>query len=340
MKQYLELHFRSERLLATCLTLITVLFFGGMMFLSYSKRAHAQDVALKVATGGTAGTYHQMFGELNQKCSNTLVLNEQTTNGSLDNLALMIGNKVNAGIMQEDILFLKKRTETALLQYRTLFTLAPEEVHIISLSAGKKEGGYFGGRFGGNVVTLNNINDLANRKVGSFGGSMVTAQVIKLQTNIPYQVFDVGSAANAVKALQEGTIDAIIAVGGSQLPWVEKLTSDFKILDIPESAANQLKEVYQKGTLSYPNLNASGVPTVSTQAVFITRQYRTPEYVNALASLRTCFYKNLPYLAEETGMHPKWASVKNQGDDGYKGNFTWYDLPGAATTATPIRRRQ
>lgn len=308
-------------------------------FMTQYRSAFGQDVSLKVATGGTSGTYHQMFTELNSKCSDTLVLNEQTSNGSLDNLALMIGNKVNAAIMQEDILFLKKRTENSLLNYRTLFTLAPEEVHLIALSSGKKQGGVLG--FGGSVVVLNTINDLANKKVGSYGGSLVTAQVIKLQTNIPYQVFDVGNPARAVDALNKGEIDAILAVGGAQLPWVEKLDKSYKVLDIPESVAGQLKDVYQKASLSYPNLNASGVPTISTQGVFVTRQYKTPEYVKALTELRSCFFKQLPYLAETTGMHPKWAQVKGLEQEGYKGNFTWYDLPGGTEQkTTPVRNRR
>lgn len=321
----------------TFLDLFAVMLIMAMLALMAPK-AMGQDVSLRVATGGTAGTYHQMFTELNSKCNDTLVLNETTTNGSLDNLALMIGNKVNASIIQEDILFLKKRTENALLNYRTLFTLAPEEVHIIALSAGKKQGGVLG--FGGTVMTMNTINDLAGKKVGSYGGSMVTAQVIKLQTNIPFHVFDVGNQSRALDALNKGEIDAILAVGGSQLPWVEKLDSNYKLLEIPESVAGQMKDVYQKASLSYPSLNASGVPTVSTQAVFITRQYKTTEYVGALTSLRSCFFKSLPYLAETTGMHPKWAQVKDQTTEGYKGNFTWYDLPAGEQRPVSTRSRR
>lgn len=318
------------------LPIILILTIGLLML---PKRSFGQEVALKVATGGVKGTYHQMFTELNERCNSSLVLNEQTTNGSLENLALIIGNKVNAAIIQEDVLFLKKRSETALLNYRTLFTLAPEEVHLIALSSGKKQGGVLG--FGGNVVTLNTINDLANRKVGSFGGSMVTAQVIKLQSNIPYQVFDVGNSDNALRALNSGEIDAILAVGGSQLPWVDALNANYKLLEIPEGVAGQMKDVYAKTTVSYPNMNASGVPTVATQAVFITRQYKLPQYVNALSGLRSCFFGNLEYLKETTGMHPKWQMVKDQDTEGYKGNFTWYDLPNESGAKTaPVRNRR
>lgn len=287
----------------------------------YAPKVFGQDVQLRVATGGTSGTYHQMFTELNQKCSDSMSLIEQTSNGSLDNIALLLGNKVNAAIVQEDILFLKKRSEPALLGFKTLFTLHPEEVHIVALSAGKKEGGVLG--FGGNIVTLNSITDLAGKKVGSFGGSMVTAQVVKLQSDIPFQIFDVGNAGNGLKALESGEIDAILAVGGYPLGWLEQLGPQVKLLDVPESVANKLKDVYQKATVSYPRMNASGIPTLATSAIFVSREYKTEKYVKALSQLRGCLFKNLDELKETTGLHPKWSAVNSEN----KGTWVWYELP-------------
>ncbi len=311
------------------------------------KPAHA-DTALTVATGPANGTYHQMFGELNGKCSETMTLNEQVSNGSLNNLALILSNKVNAAIIQEDILFLKKRTESVLNGYRTLFVLHPEEVHFLALAAGKtvteKEWGGLKNK-SVQLPAMNSISELSGKTVAAYGGSVVTAQIIQLQTGINYQVQEVADAAAAVAALNAGQVDAVLAVGGSQLPWVAQLSKGYKLLDVPESVQSRVKDVYQKATLSYPNLGASGVPTIATSAVFVTRQYKTPEYVKSLASLRSCLFSNLDYLKETTGMHAKWQMVKGLEEEGYKGTFTWYDLPSTIRNVnvqtqpeTPIKR--
>lgn len=306
--------------------------------------AHGQATSLKVATGSAAGTYHQMFTELSGQCSDTVTLNENISKGSLDNLAQIIGNKVNAAIIQEDILFLKKRSESVLGNYRTLFVLHPEEVHFISLTAGKVviEKEYMGLRNKQvQLPPLNNISELAGKTVASWGGSVVTAQIVQLQTGINYTVQEVSGEDAGIAALRSGQVDAIIAVGGAQLPWVEqKLDKTFKLLEVPESAASRMKDVYQKASLSYPNLGASGVPTIATSAVFITRQYKTPEYVKALSGLRSCLFKSLDYLKEKDGMHPKWQFVKGVEDEGYKGTFTWFDLPGGpAARTSPVKGR-
>lgn len=338
--QTLYWNYRMQRLFET----VVILAILAVCLAMVPKHAFGQDVTLKVATGSTAGTYHQMFTELNSRCSDTISLSETISKGSLDNLGFIIGNKVNAAVIQEDILFLKKRSETVLGNYRTLFVLHPEEVHFIALTAGKqittttKKWGIMNDTQVSQQPPLTSINELAGRTVASFGGSIVTAQIIQLQTQIPYTVQEVGNDAEAVNALLTGTVDAIVAVGGAQLPWVDKLDKRFKILEVPESAQSRMKDVYQKASLSYPNMGVSGIPTVATSAVFITRQYKTPEYVKALGALRSCLYKNLDFLKEKDGMHPKWQLVKGTDEEGYKGTFTWFDLPGSTPNVVRTRK--
>ena len=66
----------------------------------------------------------------------------------------------------------------------------------------------------------------------------------------------------------------------------------------------------------------SGVATIATESLFVTRSYKTPKYVESLAALRACFKANLPSLQEEVGMHKKWSAVKSEN----QGKWSYYQL--------------
>jgi len=133
-----------------------------------------------------------------------------------------------------------------------------------------------------------------------------------------------------VKAVQAGQIDAGILVGGAPLPILQQ-ASGLKLLSITGQAANNMKAVYVPAKVSYSNMKSMGVETMATEALLITRDYKTPTYVSALASLRSCFMANLDELREGAGNHPKWGSVSPEN----RGKWVWYELPTA-----PMKRVQ
>ncbi|MNK09860.1 Bacterial extracellular solute-binding protein, family 3 [compost metagenome] len=309
---------------------------GGLLLLlaALPFMAHAQS--LKVATGDPKGTYSKMFKELTNACATTLTISEVPTNGSMTNIDKLAGNEVNAAIVQTDVLKFRSNNED-LSSIKTLVALHPEAVHIIARNETFKVGGTMG--FGGKEVSLNTINDLAGRKVGAIGGSVITAQVMRIQAEIPYQVisFPDGSTNDtALASLAKKEIDAVIAVGGFPLAWASGLGPQYKMLSIPESTAAKLKNVYSTTRVTYAKMGATGVQTVATDALFVTREYKTAKYVDGLSKLRSCFYANLDDLKETTGNHPAWSKVSAD----TKGKWVWYDLPETqAQAATPARKR-
>lgn len=278
--------------------------------------AHAQS--LKVATGSAKGTYSTMLRELKEQCD-VLPFTEQPTDGSMSNVDMLVGNQVNAAFVQSDVLFFRARTEN-LTNVKTLLALHPEEVHIIALSGPKKEGGVMG--IGSKAVTLNSVADLAGRQVGAAGGSYITAQVIRLQSEIPFQVVNYTSNDDLIKAVASGSLDAAVIVGGSPMAAVAALDSRFKLLAIPEAVQAKLKSVYSPAKLTYSRMGAAGVPSVSTDALFVTREYKTAKMVSQLAGLRRCAVKAIPEIQEALGTHPKWQAV----DVNNRGKWAWYEL--------------
>lgn len=280
--------------------------------------AYAQS--LTIATGGTKGsTYSAVFNELNQRCGDNGNISEVHSGGSNDNIDMLVGNKVNAGIVQTDVMFFRSQTED-LGKIKTLFALFPEQVHFVARAEGQKEGGVFG--IGGKEVHFNTISDLAGRNVGASGGSVLTSKVAAKYSKINWTTVEFKSNDEALAALQAKTVDAVVIVGGQPMAAVSALSSAYKLLSVPAPVQATLKDVYLPSRASYRNINAAGVPTISTQAIMVAREYHSAKFVTALSQYRACFNKNLDDLQETTGTHPAWQEVKA----GDQGKWAWMDL--------------
>lgn len=283
--------------------------------------AHAQQ--LRIATGKAGDTYSSMLRQISARCAGDVSMVEVPSTGSNDNINQLVGNQVNAAFVQSDVLWLRSRTED-LADVKTLLALHPEQVHVVALAnSGIKEGGTLG--IGAKTVVLNDITSLAGRNVGAAGGSLVTAQVIRLQSEIPFQVVPMENGDAVLAALQTGKIAAAFFVGGAPLGTVNKLGPEYKLLSIPAPVMEKLKGVYRPARLNYQRMNAAGITTVATDALFVTRQYKTPKMTQGLAKLRQCTLASVDELKETTGTHPAWRYV----DPANKGKWAWYELPAA-----------
>lgn len=298
-----------------------------------SSMATMAQTQLKASTGSATGTYSRMFKEFSTVCKDQIPLIEVASTGSVQNLDRLLGNEVNAAIVQTDALFHRATTED-LSGVKTLFSLHPEEVHLVALRESKiKEGGVAG--FGSKPVQINAITDLAGRSVAAWGGSFITAQVIRLQSEVQYSVVEVDGFKKAKELLDSGAVAAILMVGGQPMADIAALNAAYKLVPFNEAVIGRLKNVYVSAKLNYGNLGSGGqgVQTVATEALFVTRSYKTPKYVESLAALRNCFKSNVDELAETTGTHKKWAAVKAENE----GKWSYYQLP---ATAQPAQKKR
>lgn len=282
---------------------------------------------LNIATGAKDLTYSRMFNQLAAMCGQRVSLVEMNSTGSLENMDLLVGNKVNAAIVQTDVIYLRAKTDN-LGHIRTLVTLHPEEVHLVTKAAGRTEGGYGVGSFrvGAKDVRLDQITDLEGRTVGAVGGSITTARVIQLLSEIRFRVVEFTNTKELIAAIGQ-QVDAALFVGGAPLGAIEKLSREYKLLMIDEKTAAKMAAVYSRARISYANMNSMGVPTVATDAILVTRDYKTPTYVSALSILRQCMYSNIDELRDKAGNHPKWQFVNPDN----RGKWVWYDLPEATS---------
>jgi TRAP-type uncharacterized transport system substrate-binding protein len=291
----------------------------------------AQAQALKVSTGSPSGTYSRMFRELNTVCGPQVAMQESNSSGATQNIDRIVGNEVNSAIVQTDVLFFRGRTED-LGNVKTIVALAPEEIHVVALAQSlQKEGGTLG--FGAKPIQLNTVNDLRGRKVVAAGGSYITAQVIRLQSEIDFMVEEVATGEAALAAVASGYAQAAILVGGAPLgapavtngipTLIAALDRNYKLLPFGKDSITKLKNVYRPANVNYPKMGAAGVETIATDALFVSREYKSPRSIESLAKLRSCFNTNLVDVQEQLGTHPAWQKVVG----GNQGKWPFMTLP-------------
>lgn len=290
--------------------------------LALSAGAASAQVQLKVATGTPSGNYSRMFKELQAQCKDQLTQVEVPSKGSIDNLTKLLDNQVNAAITQTDALFHSARNAD-LSGIKTLFSLYPEEVHVITTSVGKiMEGGTLG--FGATPMRLSSVSDLTGRTVAAWGGSVITGQVIRLQSEINFKLVEVADFKAARAALDAGQVAAIIMVGGQPMADVAALGTGYKLVPFSEAIVGKLKSVYVPAKLNYPTMGqgGTGITSVATEALLVTRAYKTEKYTKALYELRKCLNDNVDTLSETVGMHNKWSSVKTDN----RGKWSYFEI--------------
>lgn len=301
-------------------------------FFTFSQ-ARADEFTL--ASGGKGGTYYLLTSQAIEACQNdNVTFLNQDTKGSVENVDLIVGNKVNGGLVQADVMFLNSQTRD-LTRIKQLMAFHPEELHVLTLAESRQEGGVGIGsmKFNKKTVEFNSIKDLAGRRLGAVGGSAVTAEVIKLLTGISFDIIPLDSNNEMLKGLGDGSIDAALAVGGQPLPWIDNLNKTYKLIPIPGDVAIKLSKVYRPAVLNYSKLGARGVETVSTDAMLVAREYKGKATVAALSSLRSCLISKLDDIAEAKGNHPKWQEVRGDQDTKpeNRGKWPWMELPSSAS---------
>lgn len=300
--------------------------------------AQAQTRSIKIATGGAGNTYSTVFRELAAACKDSLQLVELNTTGSLANLDALTGNQVNGAMMQIDVLFSQAQTQN-LGAYKTLVNLFPEDIHVVApaVSMTKAAGSGIGvGSFTikDKPAVFTTFSDLAGYRVGAAGGSIRTANLIRLQSQIAFNVVELADNKAVQAALDAGQIEAAIYVGGQPLGSVKDLGPGYKLIGFNEAVQGLLKNIYKPSTLNYNKMGKAGlgVKTIATEAALVVQTYKTPAMVAALSEFRQCAMAKADELKEELGTHPAWKHVASDqlASAESRGKWAWMDLPSAA----------
>lgn len=290
-------------------------FFVFLSFALMSTLSFAQATPPAIfATGPAGGTYNQMATELIRSCQSTTATKwgVVASGGSEDNVDCILNNRCNMSIVQADVLSVLAKDSKVV---RVFQALHPEEVHLLTLTVPKKAGGVMG--IGAKPVPLNESFDLEGMKVAAWGGSVITANIINERASVGFVVVEYADQKSALAALSKREVDAILAVGGSRVKWIEQLDMTYKLIPFSDDHVKSLSRVYDLASVSYRNLRQNSVKTISVPAVIITRNYTTGNVFTMLANLKACFADKRLDIESTASNHAKWSDVKLPGSEGY-----------------------
>ncbi len=301
----------------------------SVFFLCVSS-ASAEQVNLVVGSGGEGGTYYPLVSEMAQFCdSPTLKITHhieggKSVGGSIKNLRNLLNNKIMAGIVQNDVANLEKMKNVKMKRIVALFPLHQEQVHVLvplitTVEVRPAKKGKFGGLFGAEKAVyaeqenpINNMAQLAGKRVASWGGSVTTDKVMKLMGDISFEIVPTKDRVSAMMLLDTGKVDAVLAVVGAPAKWVEELPKGkYKLLGVTKDLQDKLNDVYDVANVSYDNMGKTGqsLNVFGVDAMMFTRVYRTPKMLNALAEFKTCVREKIFEIQDTPGTHPVWQSI-------------------------------
>lgn len=279
------------------------------------------QIEISIAAGSSSGIYELVLSQIQSVTSESgITFKKVPSHGAVENLDLLIGNKVSAAFMHNDVIAFRGQAED-LSKFKTLLALFNEQVHFLALTTSKRKvGGTLG--YGAKPIVINEFESLKGLTVGAAGGGYITAQVIRLQSQVAYNVMQFESGKEVMEALNKGEIDSAVFVGAAPLPNLENLGKEYKLIPITGSVQDRLKQVYKPSTVTYIKMSASSVPTVSAQCLLVSKTYKTPKFVAQLWEFRESFFKHLDEIKETPNMHKGWAEV----DAEDHGKWPWLEL--------------
>ena len=254
--------------------------------------------ALTIATGPSDGSYFQIAQDIkNVAGKDGIDLQVMATKGSLENLELLGSGKVDLAIVQLDALrfisdVIKKDLGLDLFdKIKVVLNLYPEEIHILT-----------------NRKDIQTFYNLEGKRVSvgpPGGGTAVTAAVL-------FNIYDIKATVSeepfeeAVKKIEQGSLDAVIFVGGAPVPFIGKLSGKFSFVRLPSNPV--LEQIYLRTSLGKQLYGWAGADTetYAVPAAMMGLDKRDEKYVTQVQQLVLTILNNREFL--EAKGHPKWKS--------------------------------
>jgi len=294
-----------------------------------------QDI--KVGSGGPKGNYFSMAKDIASYCNEELSnsdISVHNTGGSVDNLLGMQNKRFNIGIVQEDVLqYHAKRSPSKVNKNRVkvISGLHSEAVHLLipkgyQPKSGDKKG-YFDKFFSKKSSSTPKIelNMLKGQTIGSWGGSIVSAEALGYFFNLNLNVVQVPKD----KQVPASNKVPLLLVGGHPYKVVEEYlaSGQWLLVSLDYDKISQTASFYSRETVNYKiNGKVVGTPTIGVRALLLGKSLRKKSRNLAMTEIATCINMNAADLADDPETNPLWNSVFDYIEDEEQVDWSYFPL--------------
>jgi len=288
-----------------------------------------------IGTGLPTAPYSQMM-QVPMRMAPELICEYRGSTGGTDNIQALVERKIDAGIVQADVLTFMMMTEPMVARkIRSLVALHSNYLHFFVLKNGFKEDrGTF--KFKKQAV-ITNIRDLDGRKVAAFGSAFITVKNINEKLSLNMKISEVSTKEAGLSKLNKGEVAAFFAMGGKPIPWVDQEVdgATITLANIDREDIEKLKSPYNAGKLTYRKLGVVGVNAVAVRNELLVWDF-TGQRAQQLLQVRKFFKDNLNDIKDSRGAHPAWQDVEQSTLD----NLSWQRFqPAGSSTAARSKKK-
>jgi uncharacterized protein len=269
---------------------------------SADPREHANIGTVGVITGMEGGTYARTAADLTILDADTLRVLPIIGKGSLQNLSdILYLNGIDIGFVQSDALTYAQQHNlfpNLADKIRYIAKLYDEEIHVLA----RKD--------------IARVEDLNGQRVNvdvNGSGSAMTADILLSALGIK-AVVEHQPQVTGLQELKEGSIAAIIHVGGAPIPLFADIRADSGIHFLPVALTQALAATYLPDKFThamYPLLVAESapVPTIAVGDVMAVYAWQPrSDRFRKVARFVEAFFSNFDKFRQPP-RHPKWREV-------------------------------
>lgn len=309
---------------------ISVLLVAASLMVS---AAHAEST-MKVGTGSKEGNYFTMLSDVKSYCEPNMStkLDIQETDGSVTNITGIQTKKFSAGVVQEDVLrYYANRlpNDYNKNQFKVIMGLHREVLHLLipnGYAPSSDDGNLWASLFSSkkNPSAKFELSMLKGQKVGTWGGSIVSAEALSHFFGLNLSIVDIPKELRNPNNTQM----PILLVGGAPYKVVETFLSTGKwtLAPLNYETISQTVGFYSREMVNYQVQGKMvGTPTIGVRALLIGKSFRNKDRNAPMTDLATCITENLADLADDPNTNPLWGSVYKYVQD--NGQVDWSYFP-------------
>lgn len=297
--------------------------FGLFALVCMFSFAHADEDNLKLATGPDGGVY-KIICQNFQTISPGANIECIPTNGAVTNLRMCIDGEVDACLVNPDQLWVQKEIykDERIENLGVITSLYWNRINMFSRRA-----------------DVLNFSQFQGKKIGTFGGAAASLEAMTQLTGVkPAQVVNYDryqqlAQQTMVQDYEAGKLDAIVGIGGGQIPWAEKLSGEshpvaFDMWEKVKHLSVESGYFYRMKPLSYKNMEGS-VMTLSVRTILVSARLfgANDPQTKAIQTFYGDLVRQLPQIKLKAGadkpFRTEWLEISPMNDPSWKKWFPY-----------------